>query len=242
MKKYFLALMVMAAIIPAYAEDNGPGDVYARDAVIYGRTYGEWSAAWHQWADSMPATTHPLFDTASCAKGQSGPVWFLGGRFCAVIPDVNPDCENTPAVRSCRIPAGKALYFPVVNLSCLDGEARNNLCFTAGPFITEMRANVARALDQTTALQVTVDGQKIQVDLKKDFRVQSSVYTSILPDGNLYQALGEAVIGPGRYIGVDDGIYVMLKPLEKGEHTLNFKGTFPQFDFTIDFTYNLIIE
>ena len=250
-KPYMLFVFAVATTL-AYAQDRGPPDnpghpdenesppVYVRDAVVFGRAYGEWSAAWHQWADSMPANKHPLFDTASCSEGQSGPVWFLGGRFCA--PEINPDCVSAPAVRECAVPAGKALYFPVLNISCLVTEATNNLCLDAGPFITQMRAAMAGTMDQTTGLKVTLDGNPLKVNLKRDFRVQSPVYTTIMPDGNLLQALGEPVIGAGTYIGVDDGVYVMLKPLRKGEHILNFKGTFPQFDFSLDFTYKLVVK
>jgi len=239
MNKYFLVLMATTAITSAYADGYGQPNVYPRDSVIFGRTYGEWSAAWRQWADSMPAKKHPLFDTAPCSEGQSGPVWFLGGRFCA--PDVNT-CDSLPAVRQCQVPAGKALYLPVLNAACLDGEAKNGLCLDAGPFITQMRATMAGVMDQTTGLQVSVDGKSIKANLKKDFRVQSPVYTSILPEGNLYQAQGEPVIVPGSYLGVDDGVYVMLEPLRKGRHTLNFKGRFPQFNFDLDFTYSLIVQ
>lgn len=239
MNKYLLVFLATMVITSTYADGYRQPSAYARESVIAGRTYGEWSAAWRQWADSMPARTHPLFDTAPCSEGQSGPVWFLGGRFCA--PDVNT-CDSLPAIRECEVPAGKALYFPVLNAACLDGEARNGLCLDAGPFITQIRATVAGVIDQTTNLQVSVDGKPIKADLKKDFRVQSPVYTSILPEGNTYQAQGEPVIVAGSYWGVDDGVYLMLEPLSKGTHTLNFKGTFPQFDFDLDFSYSLIVR
>jgi hypothetical protein len=41
---------------------------------------------------------------------------------------------------------------------------------------------------------------------------------------------------------VDDGVYVMLKPLGAGEHTLRFSGVFPQFEFGIDMTYVITVE
>lgn len=231
-------VMLMAVIMPtsAVADPN----VWPSISVVYGKTYAEWSAAWHQWADSLPAASHPLFDTADCKAGQSGPVWFLGGRFCS--PDVNNNCEGLPAVRTCNVPAGKALFFPVLNGSCLDGEAKNGLCLGAGPIITEMRAALADALDKTRDLEVNLDGNRLVLGLKKHFRVQSPVYSTIVPDGSLYPAIGEPQIVAGTYLGVDDGIYVMLRPLPKGSHTLNFKGTFPQWEWTLDFTYNLIVE
>ncbi len=53
---------------------------------------------------------------------------------------------------------------------------------------------------------------------------------------------GEVEIVARTYLGVDDGVCVMLKPLPKGVHILNFKGTFPQLPFSLDFTYQLIVE
>jgi hypothetical protein len=213
--------------------------VYLRDSVIFGATYSAWSAAWQQWANSIPAAEHPLLDNADCSKGQSGPVWFLGGKFCSTE---DPECPSKPAQRSCTVPSGKALYFPVVNFACLDGEAKEGLCGDAGPFITQMRAFIGAGIDQTTDLQVTVDGDAMNGDLKEAFRVQSPVYTAVLPDGNLLQAIGESSLVGGTYWGVDDGVYIMLQPLPPGKHTLNFHGRFPQYDFTLDFTYTLTVK
>jgi hypothetical protein len=213
-------------------------DVFSRDSVIYGRSYGDWSAAWQQWADSIPADQHPLFDNADCSRGQSGNVWFLGGKFCSID---DPECPNEPAERSCTVPAGTALYFPVVNFGCLNIEAENGLCGEGvGAFITQMRSAIGKDIDQTTNLQVTVDEKQIKNDrLKGDFRVQSSVFTAKLPNGNLLQAIGYEQITAGTYWGVDDGVYVMLKALSPGDHTINFKGRFPQYNFDLDFTYHL---
>ena len=246
MKKYLLTFITATLFTPAYADQGRGPQVYTRDSVVFNRTFADWSAAWRQWADSMPAMKHPLFDTASCSEGNSGPVWFLGGRFCAA--DVNQNCVNLPVVRTCEVPQGVTLYFPVLNSGCLDGEAAAGQCSpepnapSAGPFISQMRKAVADGIDQTTGLQVTVDGKRINGNLKKDFRVQSTVYTSLVPEGSLYPAIFEPNIVKGTYVGVDDGIYVMLKPLKKGSHTLNFKGSFPQWDFDLDFTYNLIVK
>ena len=236
--------MAVTIIIPVYAEVlPGKPSVSPPSAVIYGKTYAEWAAAWHQWTDSIPYAKHPLFDTPpadpSCAEGQSGPVWFLGGRFCG---SEQTECNSSVVVRSCTVPAGKSLFFPVVNAACLDVEAQNNYCFGAGPVITDMRSALASLIDLVTDLEVTVDHKRIKSDLKKDFRVQSPVYPTIVPADNYYQAIAEPEVVAGTYLGVDDGVYVMLDPLRKGKHTLRFKGTFPQYNFSLDVTYYLTIE
>lgn len=233
-----IGLSLFAAVAPAQADDlNGKAAVYPRDAMVFGATYSNWAASWQQWAGSIPASEHPLFDNADCSKGQSGPVWFLGGKFC-VAGDT--ECGMEPAVRSCTVPAGTALFFPVVNYGCLNGEAEMGYCGDKA-VITEMRSVIGDTIGQAVGLQVTLDGLPIKGDLLKDFRVQSPVYAAVLPVGNLLEAIGETVAA-GEYWGVDDGVYVMLQPLPPGDHTLNFKGTFPQFNFTIDFTYKLTVK
>ncbi len=96
---------------------------------------------------------------------------------------------------------------------------------------------------QHHGLRLTLDGKPLAVNLKRDFRVQSAVYPAIVPDKNLYQAFGEPQIKAGNYLGADDAIYVMLKPLTKGAHTMNFKGSFTNpFVFDLDFTHELDVK
>jgi hypothetical protein len=223
--------------------------VYSRDTVVSGRTYSEWSAAWQQWAISMPTNKHPLFDAptkVSCAVGQSGPVWFLGGRFCPQGPTPT-ECDNSHIERSCTVPAGKSLYFPILNISCLDVEAKNGACTNpanknAAAYPAQIRAALEGHIDSTTGLKLTVDGQTVSTNLKRDFRVQSPVFTVATPANNLYYAMGEKFVTTGDYWGMDDGVYVMLKPLSKGTHEIKFQGTFPVFNFSLDVTYHITQE
>ena len=84
----------------AFAKNPNPG-VRPPYAKAYGLTYGEWSAAWWQWALSLPVGAHPLFDTADCSAGQSGKVFFLGGTFVTttdpsgtVVGEAERDCRE----------------------------------------------------------------------------------------------------------------------------------------------------
>lgn len=252
LKKSLMLLTVVFSVLflftTSWAGENkemGPVKYFSLDSVIYGRTYSDWSAAWQQWAGSMPWTAHPLFDTADCSVGQSGPVWFLGGKFCPTNAEPG-ECPGPQDAftRSCEdhVPAGKALYFPILNYACLDIEAANNNCGDAGPYIAEIRSEVGSIDLFAGGLEVTVDGKKITGNLKEIFHVQSIVYTSSLPEDNLLIGIGYENIPAGTYWGVDDGYYVMLKPLSPGDHTINFKGGFPAFDFYLDVTYELTVE
>ena len=72
-----------------------------------GQTYGRWAVEWLQWAYGVPGAVNPLTDTTGefCAQRQVDNVWFLAGT---------PGSE--PIERTCEIPAGKALFFPQINI------------------------------------------------------------------------------------------------------------------------------
>jgi hypothetical protein len=227
--------LAVVAVPSAMANDNdreGP-KVIAPNSVGFGRTYSEWSAAWQQWTFSIPVASHPLFDNGDCSVGQSGPVWFLGGRYC----QPGSDC-SAPVTRSCSVPAGKALFFPVVNVPDTAPEEPNWGCGDSLPplvagTIAEMRQCVAPYIDGATKLEADVDGKPIR-KLNTDFRVRSVVFEVTWPADNLLTALGEGPFPAGTYSPV------LLPPLPVGNHTLHFQGTFPN-GFTENITYNLVV-
>src|SRR6185436_2277754 len=79
--------------------------IYNPQATVFGKRYSDWAGAWWQWVYAVPGTHHPLLDTTGehCALGQSGEVFYLGGTF------------GGDATRRCRVPKGKALFFPLIN-------------------------------------------------------------------------------------------------------------------------------
>jgi hypothetical protein len=57
---------------PADDKDHLKAIVSSPHSRAYGRSYGQWSPRWWQWAFSMPIDLHPLYDTADCSTEQSG--------------------------------------------------------------------------------------------------------------------------------------------------------------------------
>jgi hypothetical protein len=106
--------------------------------------------------------------------------------------------------------------------------------------IDDLRSYAASDVDQLT-VSLELDGAKIP-RLKKDFRVQSTAFAFTIPDDNLFNAVGEGPYPGGSYFpAADDGVYLMVSPLPAGPHTLHFHGRFPQYNFTWDITYNLMV-
>lgn len=225
-----LCLAVLA--VPSMMAQSAGPKVISPNSVAFGRTYSEWSAGWWQWALSIPSANHPLFDKGDCSVGQSGPMWFLGGKFCG---NDDPNCGFNHVVRTCSVPAGKALYIAVFNtensaLELNDPKAQ----------IADIRAANASTIDSVTT-SFEIDGAAVP-HLKDRFRVQSTAFGFTIPDDNLFTAIGEGNFTGGAFFpAVDDGVYVMLSPLPAGPHQVHFHGFLPAFDFTLDVTYNLMV-
>lgn len=223
-----LGIVLALAIAPApKALAGGNNLVYPPDEAVYGMTYGEWGAAWWQYVLSIPAADNPLLDEtgAKCDVGQGGPVFFLVGVF---------NVSGT-ATRTCTIPAGKALFFPILNYEC-----DNLVTPPVNPNEWNLRTCAAEVADliDVDSLKVTVDGKKVK-GLER-FRAQSPVFNFFLPAGNVVVAFGYPN-GPISGKAVTDGYYVMLKPLRPGNHVVHFEGSIPSWSFTLSITYNLTV-
>jgi hypothetical protein len=220
MKRFLVVAIVLGlavlAIPNAMARDGDGVKVIDRDSVVYGRTYGDWMAAWDQWSYSLPVTTHPLFTDGDCSVGQSGPVWFLGGAF---VPPWT-------RVRHCSIPSGTALFFPVWDWedSAVEESTSEHPGDPTYQQIATLRSNVFQLLNQyLNPLEfLAIDNKQIR-DLLQDFRIQSTVFGFTIPDNNLLSAVYGTTYPAGTYFpAVDDGWDVMLAPLPPGDHVVVF--------------------
>src|SRR5260370_37504632 len=92
-----LSLLVALAVNPALAD---PAPKQNSDQLK------KLSAQLWQQVLSIPVSVNPTNDTAgaNCMVGQDSSVWFLVGAF-----------SSTAVTRSCSVPEGVSLYFPVVH-------------------------------------------------------------------------------------------------------------------------------
>ncbi|MEP6533846.1 MAG: hypothetical protein ABJF23_00905 [Bryobacteraceae bacterium] len=220
--------------MPKYASNADPG-VLPPQSRPYALTYGEWSARWWQWAFSLPVHKSPLFGTADCSEGQSGPVWFLPG---AALGGPTPR-------QDCTIPAGKALFVAIINAECSNLEG-------SGETEGELRdcADSIGSLIESGKLRATLDGQPL--NNLSQYQVESPMfYFGPLPDDDLITHYcidqPESCLAAPRKstgVGVGVGVYVMLRPLAVGPHKLEFHGEIQtdHFVFVVDTQYHLIVR
>lgn len=233
-----LGLMVLAPMV-AHADENPNPSVLPPDSKPYGLTYGEWSAKWWQWAYSIPLSENPLVDEtgANAANGQSGPVWFLAGKFC-ITPCGSP--EVATANRVVNVPAGKALFFPILNTEW------DNLGVEPPLSEKELRDIIEAQMDSGENMVAEVDGvpiKDLESALTTPYRVISPVFTYRIPSDNIYKLFGINLPAQDVPGAVGDGVYLMLAPLPVGQHKIHFKGDFPitapYGAFALDITYTI---
>jgi len=228
-----LLVAVLAAIVlPAssqVAQSNPNPGILPAGSTPYGKTYGQWAAAWWQWAMSVPADRNPLTDATGefFGEGQSGPVWFRG-------------TFGSSSERVSTMPAGKALFMPVYNWIFGSG------VFDCDPTVPgvicdveALRAAAARNTEAATILDVTSDD--VPVTNVRAYRASSPQPFSIT-----YPEDSVVGVDAGTYFPqVTDGYWLMLAPLSKGQHTIRVHVLAPGTDFgTLEFTsvLHLLVE
>ncbi len=212
-----LGLLAMGTPILSADANLNPG-IAPINSKPYGKSYSQWAAAWWQWAFSIPAGVNPLLDSGgeNAAQGQDGPVWFLAGNF------------GGETVREISVPAGKALFFPILNQPWVQ--------FPEDPpyTIPELRAILRPGMDNAK-LYCEIDGQVVQGLVS--YREESTVFTTTVRDENI---LG---MPSGDYEPcVDNGYYLMVTPLSHGRHTIRFTAENADGSFSLDVTYHLTVR
>lgn len=185
--------------------DAGPLPAEAR---VGGLSQEEWAHRWWQWAFAFDSARSPVADRsgAYCASRQGGDVWFLAGTY-----------GSARTQRSCRVPHGKHLFFPVINYISARGEGSSTPC-------QALVARAARLTDGPVTLALEVDGQRY--DARRIHRLADRTCFSVVPDGPPDAA--------------SNGYFVMLPPLPRGRHVIEFLGMLP--DMTQAVTYTLQVD
>ena len=203
-----LALSVVlccVAWVPSQAQEQvqvQPGSLIAGFSPL------ELSERWWQWAFSFERVRSPIADRTGqmCASRQSGDVWFLAGTY-----------GTARVVRTCHVPQGKFLFFPLINYVTFRGENSEEPC-------SSLIERAAKLTDSPFALVLEVDGRQAK-DLQLH-RLASTTCFSLVP--------GEPLDAAG------NGYYVALAPLAKGVHVINFGGILSTMSQAV--TYRVVVE
>lgn len=225
-----VSLATCAVLALAASVHAASAQVLSPSSEAFGKTYGAWSAAWWQYVEGQPHASSPLSDPtgAGCRTAQSGQVFFLVGG-----------SGNTSVTRDrCTVPAGKALFFPLINA----------LDFEPGFTPLQVWNELEGAFGPIAALHASIDGKAVgdldpqstpyRVCAGPVARCSAPSFSISLPAENAYG------VPAGTYEpAVDDGVYLLVAPLAPGKHTIDFGGTanFLGTEFSEDVTYHLVV-
>lgn len=196
--RFVAGLLVMgSACVPAAAETAvAPLPV---DAVVGDLDQAALTAAWWQWALSLPVEPYMDRDGSWCGVGQQGPVWFLAGT------DGSFDAQ-----RHCQVPLDTHLFVPVAGRHAttpLAAKKESKL-----PGCEELQEQVAMPPAGLLRAKVTIDGMEVK-DIAA-YRVRSpgcfDPYPGLPPV--------EGKLAP---LAASDGYWLLIPPLTPGTHRLS---------------------
>jgi hypothetical protein len=196
-------LLTAAEMVPKIVAqaDVNTNSILPPGSKPYGKTYGEWSAAWWQWTTFLPADKNPSNDNTGkyCAEGQTGPVWFLGST------------PSGASIRTCSVPSDRGILFPVITNECSTSE------YPQYKTESDLRKCAKEQQDKVTSFDASIDGRKIP-DLQK-YRTESPLFRLNLSKNNIFGTIA----GPTN--AVSDGIWLLLSPLPPGKHEIRFSSS-----------------
>jgi hypothetical protein len=216
--------LVMSGLLALTRSAKAQGfssSVFLPNEIVSGNTYSEWAAKWNPWFVSIPASINPSLDTSGkfCDESQRGSVFFLAGSGVGTVK------------RSCTVPCGKPLFFPLITAECSSVEP--NPFFGATPADRLICAQQLVDLVDIASLETKIDG--VAVTSLNRFRVAG-------PDTSFRMSPDDNVLGVSASSGFStaDGYWLMLKPLSPGSHALHFASTLDGFSQNV--TYDLTVK
>jgi hypothetical protein len=216
------ALLAAALLTGVLAPSASAGFTVVQPTEKYaGKTYGQWSAAWWQWAANISEPSSPITDATgkNCGVNQKGAVWLLAGN------------AGGSTTRRCTVPQDKAVLFPVINAECSSVEGN-------GTTDAELRGCATSFMDQVTETAASVDGTPIELGTppnQSHFRFQSPLFTITFAPNNGFG------IPAGTGSSVADGYWVLLRPLAAGKHSVDFHANAPTLGFELSLHYALTV-
>jgi hypothetical protein len=212
-----------------------PNDfVYPADSNPFGRQLKEWLADWWKFNLAISAEDHPYFMDLTTGKDntKNSSKCFIG------VDKVNnvlflgvPPVEDKFPVRTCDVPAGKAIFLPIESSQCdygVEGIKNENDLRTC-----------AKAGNEGVASSVSLDGVKSDYQVEKN-RVMTDLFNITMNN----KLMGNY---SGTFQALSEGYTLFLKPLTVGNHKLSYAVSVvnpvdPVYDYSQNATYNLIVK
>jgi hypothetical protein len=176
----------------------------------------------------IPAKDNPINDPTGvkCTNGQSNTnssVFYLAFN------------NGGTSERTCKVPAGKGLIIPVMEVEKSDKEAPNSS-------VEQLDLSAKKDQDNVNSLYLKIGDKEYNYNDLIKYRTHTDAFDAVFPDNAIY-----GVIKGGVSKVVADGFYIITEPLAKGTYTIHFKSRLldpsnPDTNFAQDIKYTIIAE
>lgn len=224
----FSLVLLWGMLTPVLASQSV--NIFPPESKPYGLTFAEHQKDFWKWILSIPANESPVNDRTGekCTNGQSNSnssVFYLS--------------MNTGGIseRTCKVPVGKGLFIPVMQVEYSDKEAPKSS-------VDDLRKAAKKDQDSVNSLYLKIGDKEYKYQDLIKYRTQTDVFEVVFPDNGIF-----GVIEGGVSKAVGDGFYIITEPLTKGTYPIHLKSSLicPDPDcaepnFAQDIKYNLIVE
>ena len=139
--------------------------------------------------------------------------------------------------RICKVPVGKGLLIPVMQVEWSDKEA-------PGASVEELHKSAKKDQDSVNSLYLKIGDKEYKYKDLIKYRTQTDVFEAVFPDNGIF-----GVIEGGISKVVADGFYIITEPLIKGNYSVHFKSSLicpdpgcAEPNFAQDIKYNIVAE
>ena len=224
----FMLLLLSGTLSPVLGSQSV--NIFPPGSKPYGLTFAEHEINFWKWILGIPAKESPLNDPTGekCATGQSNTtssVFYLS---------IN---NGGISERTCKVPVGKGLLIPVMQVEWSDKEA-------PGASVEELHKSAKKDQDSVNSLYLKIGDKEYKYKDLIKYRTQTDVFEVVFPDNGIF-----GVIEGGVSKVVGDGFYIITEPLTKGNYSVHFKSSLICLDpgcaepnFAQDIKYNIVAE
>jgi hypothetical protein len=224
----FMLLLFSGTLSPVLGSKSV--NIFPSGSKPYGLTFAEHQKNFWKWILEIPANESPVNDRTGekCANGQSNSnssVFYLSFNNGGI------------AERTCKVPAGKGLFIPIMQVEYSEKEVPN-------ASVEDLRRTVTKDQDSVNSLYLKIGDKEYKYDDLIKFRTQTDVFEVVFPNKGIF---GVIEGGVSKVIG--DGFYIITEPLTQGNYSVHFKSSLICLDpdcaepnFAQDIKYNIVAE
>ena len=230
-------MVLVSVVLAGVGCDQEP--VVTQDTEAGQAAYHELTQTWLEWAMGLPWSTGPVTDPTGeqCGLEQEGRVWYLAGTTGGSVE------------RSCTIPRRKYLFFPLLNTWSIPPADLVDTDEELAEFVAFFTDFFPARRETVCSLTLRLDGEDLIGDTEA---IDADTWVTVLEPFEIEVNDDNYVGDPEGYPGgtypaaVHGGHFALLRPLEPGDHVLEFGGARCNDEgavtFEVSAVYNLSVE